>query len=65
MDMSQKMPADEFRWVENTSHFHTHLKTSWKTTMKIVIKDIFLKFMLNILKEYMIFTLIYHLYLKE
>ena len=32
--------------------------------MKIVMKDIFLKFMFNILKKYMTFTIIYHFRLK-
>ena len=33
--------------------------------MKIVVKDIFLKLMFNILKSYMNFIMIYHLYQKE
>ena len=32
--------------------------------MKIVMKDIFLKFMFNILKKYMTFTIIYHFSMK-
>ena len=33
--------------------------------MKKVMKDIFLKLMLNILKNYMNCTMIYHFYLKK
>ena len=47
--MSQKLPVDGIKWVENASQFN---KDFIKTTMKIVIKDIFLKLMVNILKIY-------------
>ena len=43
--ISQKLPVYGFKWFKNTSQF---MKISWKTTMKIVMKDIFLKLMLNI-----------------
>ena len=36
-----------------------------KIIMKKVTKHIFLKFMLNILKNYITFTIIYHFYLQE
>ena len=41
------------------------MKTLSKTIMKIVIKDIFLKKMLTILKIYMIGIVVYHSYQKE
>ena len=35
------------------------------TMMKTVIKDLFLKYMLNTLKDFTIFIFIYHSYQKE
>ena len=45
-------------------HFNV-IEILWKLSMKISIKDIFVKLMFNILKYYMTFTMNYHLYLKE
>ena len=42
--MSQNLPVDGFKWVENTSL----ITISQKTTMTIVMKDIFVKLMLNL-----------------
>ena len=55
--MSQTLPINDFKRVEDISEFNESFKK--------VIKDIFLKLLLNILKNYMIITMIYHFYLKE
>ena len=60
--MSQRLPVSGFKWVEDVSRIDEEFI---KTMMKIVIKDIFLKQMLNILKNYIIYTVIYHFYPKE
>ena len=44
MVMSQNLPVDGFKWVENTSL----ITISEKTAMTIVMKDIFVKLMLNL-----------------
>ena len=55
---SQKLPVNNFDWIKDTSQFNEdYIK---KTTMKEVMKDIFLKLMFNILKTYMNFIMIYH-----
>ena len=54
MDMSQKLPVERFKWVQNTSPFSKYFI---ETIMKIVMKDIFLKLMFNILKNDMTFTI--------
>ena len=46
--MSQNLPLYGFNWVEIIPNLK---KISWKRTMEIVIKDIFLKLMFNILKN--------------
>ena len=38
--MSQKLPVNGFKWVEDLSQFNEHFI---KNMMKIVIRDIFLK----------------------
>ena len=60
--MSQKLPVSGFKWKKNMSKFNEEFK---KIITKIVIKDIFLKQMLNILKNYMVCMSIYHSYPKE
>ena len=50
------------QWKTNMLKFNEEFK---KTMMKIVIMDIFLKWMLNILKFYMICIVIYYSYKKE
>ena len=53
--MSQKLPINGFKWNKSVSKFDEDFN---KITMKIGIKDVFLKVMLNFLK-------IYHFYQKE
>ena len=56
-EMLRRLPVDGFKLVENTSKFN---KSSQKTTMKMVMRDVFMKLMLNVLKNYMTLTMIYH-----
>ena len=60
--MSQKLPVNGFEWVKETSQFNKFFQ---KAIMKKVMKDIILKSMFNILKSYMSFITIYHLYQEE
>ena len=62
--MSQKLPVNGFKWVkkDDLSKFNENFE---KNVMKTVIKDIFLKSMLNIQKNYLMFTRIYHFYREE
>ena len=60
--MSQKLSVGGVKWVENTSQFSKVLQ---KTTMKIAKKNIFLKLMVTILKNYMIFAITYILLQKN
>ena len=55
--MSQKLPVNGFKWTQNISKFDEDLK---KMMMEIAIKDIFFKEMLNILKIFLIFMVIFH-----
>ena len=50
--MSQRLPVNNFEWIEETSQFNEDII---KTIMKKVMKDSFLKWMFNILKNYMSF----------
>ena len=59
--MSQK-PVDGIKWKKNISKFNEKFI---KNMMKRVIKDIYLKWMLNIQRFYKIPTMIYHFYQKE
>ena len=59
--MSQKLPVNGFKWVEEPSQFNEDFI---KTIMKKFMKDIFLNFMFNTLRNYMAFTMVYHFYLK-
>ena len=65
--ISQKLPADSFKWKENNSKFNGIVFNGKviKTMMKVVIKETFFKYILNILKSFTIFTMIYHFYQKE
>ena len=59
-EMSQKLPVDGFKSKKEILKFNaTFIK---KTIMKTVIKGIFLKQMLNTLKDFIIFIVIYHSY---
>ena len=51
--MSQKLPANDFEWVENIFEFD-------ESFIKKVKKDIFSNLIFNILKIYMNFSMIYH-----
>ena len=59
--MSQKLPVNNFEWIEDTSQFNEDFIKSCTEAMK----DIFLKLMFNILKNYMKFVMIYHFSQKE
>ena len=59
---SQKLPVSGFEWVEELSQFKEDFI---KIMVKIVIRDIFLKQMLNIQKFFLIFIVIFHFYLNE
>ena len=60
--MSQKLPVNGFKWEKNIDKFN---KKFIKIMMRIVIKDIFLKWIFNILKILLIFKVIFHFSLKE
>ena len=61
--ISQKLPVNNFEWIKDTSQFNEDFVK--KTKIKKVMKDIFLKLMCNILKNYVNFIMIYHFYIKE
>ena len=46
--MSQKIPVNNFEWIENNSQFNEHFIK--KTITKKVMKDTFLKLIVNTLK---------------
>ena len=56
--MSKKSPVDGFEWVED-------LSTIDEDFMKNMMENISLKQMLNIQKNYILYTVIYHSYQKE
>ena len=60
--ISMKLPLVGFGWVEEASHFSD---VSKKTTVKILMKDIFLQLMLNMKYNLINFIMIHNLYLKE
>ena len=60
--MSRKLPVNDFKWVKDTSKINEEFIKNYN---EIVVKDLFLKYMLNILKNCMIYIVIYHSYLKE
>ena len=59
---SQKFLVDSFKWVENTCLFNEDFI---KTAMKTEMRDIFLKLMFYILKNYMAFIMICPFYWKD
>ena len=61
-EMSQKLPVNNFKWVNDISNFDESLE---KVIMKKVMKDISLKSISSTWKIYTTFTMIYHFYLKE
>ena len=62
--MSQKLPINGFKWVKQEKNFKFN-EDFIKNMMKILTRDIFLKQILIIQKNYLIFIKIYHFYLKE
>ena len=60
--MPQKLPVNNFEWLKDVSQFNEDFV---KTIIKKLIKDIILKSMLNNLKNYVNFTMIYRFYLKK
>ena len=48
--MLQKFPVNNFEWIKNTSQFNEDFI---KTIIKKVMKNIFLRLMFNILKDFM------------
>ena len=62
--MSQKLPVNNFEWIENNSQFNEHFIK--KTITKKVMKDTFLKLILSTLKYCMniAYIMIYHFYLR-
>ena len=54
--MSQKLPLNNFEWIIDTSQVNEDFIKNYNEVMK----DIFLKLMFNILKNYMNFIMIYH-----
>ena len=61
-EMLQKLPLNNFEWIKHTSQFN---KDFIKNYDEKAMKDIFLKLVFNILKNYMTFTMIYFFYMKE
>ena len=59
--MSQKFPVNKFEWIEDTSQFIEDFIKHFSEAMKYIL----LKLMLNILKNYINFIMIYHFYQKE
>ena len=54
--MSQKPQVKSFKWIQDTSQFNKGFIK--KTIVKKATKDIFLKLIFNILKNYMNFIMI-------
>ena len=61
-EMLQKLLLNNFEWIKDTSQFN---KDFIKNYDEKAMKDIFLKLVFNILKNYMTFTMIYFFYMKE
>ena len=60
--MSQKLPVRDFKWVRNVSKIDEDFIKNDDEDGNI---GFFLTWILNILKNYMIYISIYHFYLKE
>ena len=58
--MSQKLPVNKFEWIEYTSQINEDLMKSYTEE-----SDEGLQLMINILKNYINFIMIYHFYQKE
>ena len=53
--MSQKLPVNDFKWIEDTSKTNEEFI---KIMMKIMIKVTFWKWMLNIQRDYINYTVL-------
>ena len=62
--ISKKLPVNGFRWLDSDKINEIN-EEFIKTIMKMKIKVIFLKWMLDIQRDYMIYTVIYHSYQNE
>ena len=60
-EMSQKLPVNDFKWIENISELNEDFIKSYNDKMK----DIFLKSMFNIQKICISFIIIYPFCLKK
>ena len=60
-EMTQKLLVNNFQWIEDTSQLNEDFI---KTITKKVMKDICVKLMFSILKNYMNFIMIYHFYMR-
>ena len=64
--MSKKLPVNGFKWIDNNETAELVINEDFiKIMMKIMIKVIFLKLMLNTKKNYTNYIVIYRSYLKE
>ena len=59
--MSQKLSVNIFEWIKDTSQFNEDFI---KAYIEESDKRYFFEVMFNILKNYMIFVMIYHFYLR-
>ena len=59
--MSKKLPTNGLKWIDNNDINEDFIKT----IMKMIQKAIFLKWMLNIQKDYTSYTVIYRSYQNE
>ena len=62
--MSKTLPVNGFRWLDSDKINEIN-EEFIKTIMKMIIKIIFLKWMLDIQRDYMIYKVIYRSYQKE
>ena len=60
--MSQKLPVNNCEWIKGTSQFIEDFKKSYNEAND---EGYFLKLMLDIMKNYVNFIMIYCFYLKE
>ena len=58
LEMAQKLPVNNFEWIEDTCQFHEDFMK--KIAMEKFIKDVFSKMIFNILNNYINFIIIYH-----
>ena len=60
--ISQKLPVNNFKWIEDTSKFNEDFTKSYNEESD---EGYFLKIYVQYLKNYMNFIIIYHFYQKE